>query len=198
MHLRHADGQGERQAPQEPAPDLVRAMSTEVTTNGDYEVTFHLKRPQPALLALLASGYSPIYPCHVPPAQMRTKPIGTGPFKFVEFKQNESHQARRATPTTGRRAGLISTASSSPSSPTARRRCSRFVAGRFDMTFPTEVTIPLLKDVKTPGAAGDLQGRVDQRQHQPDPQPRRAAVRQSAICAARWRSPSTARPSSTS
>ena len=28
----------------------------EVTTNGDYEVTFHLKRPQPAFLALLASG----------------------------------------------------------------------------------------------------------------------------------------------
>ena len=27
-----------------------------VTTNGDYEVTFHLKRPQPALLSLLASG----------------------------------------------------------------------------------------------------------------------------------------------
>src|ERR1700720_1390597 len=28
----------------------------EVTTNGDYEVTFHLKRAQPSLLALLASG----------------------------------------------------------------------------------------------------------------------------------------------
>src|SRR6266481_3400805 len=33
-----------------------------VTTNGDYETTFHLKRPQPALLALLASGWSPVYP----------------------------------------------------------------------------------------------------------------------------------------
>ena len=64
-------------------------MSRASTTNGDYEVTVHLKRPQPSLLALLASGYSPIYPCHVPAAQMRTKPIGTGPFKFVEFKQNE-------------------------------------------------------------------------------------------------------------
>jgi ABC-type transport system substrate-binding protein len=37
----------------------------EVTTNGDYEVTFHLKRPQPAFIALLASGFSPVYPCHV-------------------------------------------------------------------------------------------------------------------------------------
>jgi peptide/nickel transport system substrate-binding protein len=61
----------------------------EVTTNGDYEVTFRLKRPQPALLALLASGWAPIYPCHVSPRDMRSRPIGTGPFKFVEFKPNE-------------------------------------------------------------------------------------------------------------
>ncbi len=61
----------------------------EVTANGDYEVTFRLKRPQPALLALLASGWAPIYPCHVPPRDMRSHPIGTGPFKFVEFKPNE-------------------------------------------------------------------------------------------------------------
>src|SRR5438105_3516006 len=54
-----------------------------------------LKRPQPAVLALLASGYSPIYPCHVNPAQMRTAPVGTGPFKFVEFKQNESIKLAR-------------------------------------------------------------------------------------------------------
>src|SRR5437588_8399427 len=62
----------------------------EVTTKGDDEVTFHLKRPQPYLLVLLASGVSPVYPCHVSPAQMRQHPIGTGPFKFVEYKPNES------------------------------------------------------------------------------------------------------------
>ena len=44
-----------------------------VTANGDYEVTVHLKRPQPSILTLLASGYSPVYPCHIPVAQMRTK-----------------------------------------------------------------------------------------------------------------------------
>src|SRR5215467_1839646 len=59
------------------------------TTNGDHEATLHLKRPQPALLALLASGDTPIYPCHVSPRDMRSHPIGTGPFKFVEYKQNE-------------------------------------------------------------------------------------------------------------
>ena len=65
------------------------STSTEVTTNGDYEVTFHLKRPQPALLALLASGLVAGLPCHVSPREMRQHPIGTGPFKFVEFKPNE-------------------------------------------------------------------------------------------------------------
>jgi ABC-type transport system substrate-binding protein len=50
-----------------------------VSTNGDWEVTFHLKRPQPAFPMLLASGFSVIFPCHVPPREMRQHPIGTGP-----------------------------------------------------------------------------------------------------------------------
>ena len=50
---------------------------------------------QPSLLALLASGDTPVYPCHVSPAEMRTHPIGTGPFKFVEFKVNESIKLTR-------------------------------------------------------------------------------------------------------
>jgi peptide/nickel transport system substrate-binding protein len=60
-----------------------------VTTSGDYEVTFHLERPQPAFVALLASAYSAVYPCHVAPGEMRQHPIGTGPFKLAEFKPNE-------------------------------------------------------------------------------------------------------------
>ena len=48
----------------------------EITTNGDYEVTFRLKRPQPAFIAVLASALSPVYPCHVSPRDMRTHPIG--------------------------------------------------------------------------------------------------------------------------
>ena len=45
---------------------------SDVTAKGDYEVTFHLKRPQPYLIALLASGQSPVYPCHVPLREMRS------------------------------------------------------------------------------------------------------------------------------
>ena len=66
-----------------------------IVPNGDYEVTFKLKRPQPAFIALLASGFTPVYPCHVSPTQMRQHPIGTGPFKFVEFKPNESIKVAR-------------------------------------------------------------------------------------------------------
>ena len=60
-----------------------------VTTNGDSEVVLHLKRPQPAFLSLLASGYSPIYPCHISAPDRRTHPVGTGPFKFVECNPNQ-------------------------------------------------------------------------------------------------------------
>src|SRR6267142_1498736 len=62
----------------------------DVTINGDYEATFELSEPQPSLPVLLASAFSAVYPCHVPQATMRTKPVGTGPFKFVEFRRGAS------------------------------------------------------------------------------------------------------------
>src|SRR5262245_45738460 len=43
----------------------------DVAPEGDHAVTFVLKRSQPAFLMLLASGMSPVYPCHVPPRDMR-------------------------------------------------------------------------------------------------------------------------------
>jgi peptide/nickel transport system substrate-binding protein len=119
-----------------------------VTVKGDHEVTFHLKRPQPAFLALLASGFSPVYPCHVPPAQMRQHPIGTGPFKFVEFKPNEYIKLTRnqdywkqGQPYLD---GIEYTIIKSLSTATLA-----FVAGKFDMTFPYSLTVALLNDVKS-------------------------------------------------
>ena len=120
---------------------------TEVTTNGDYEATFNLKRPQPALIALLASGYSPVYPCHVSPADMRSRPIGTGPFKFVEWKQNESIKLAR-NPDYWRKGRPYLDGIEFTIIPNRSTAILAFIAGRLDMTFPTEVTIPLLKDVK--------------------------------------------------
>jgi len=120
----------------------------EVSINGDYEVTFHLNRPQPAFLTLLASGYSPIYPCHVPPRDMRQHPIGTGPFKFVGFKPNEYIKVTRnpgywkeGRPyLDGIEYTIIRNLSTA---------ILAFVAGKFDMTFAYSVTEPLLKDVNS-------------------------------------------------
>ena len=92
-----------------------------VSVDGDYEATFRLRQPQPAFIALLASGYSPVYPCHVPPAQMRQHPIGTGPFKFVAYKPNE-HIRGGKNPDYWKPGGPISMASSGRSSRTARPR----------------------------------------------------------------------------
>ena len=118
------------------------------TTRGDHEATLHLKRPQPALLALLASGDTPIYPCHVSPRDMRQHPIGTGPFKFVEYRPNQNIKVARNTDywKSGRPYldGIEYTII-----PNRSTAILAFIAGNFDMTFPYEVTIPLLKDIQT-------------------------------------------------
>ncbi len=120
----------------------------EVTPQGDFEAVFHLERPQPALIALLASGYSPIYPCHVPPAEMRRHPIGTGPFKFVEFKPNERIKVERNQDywkkdrpyLDGIEYAII---------PNRSTALLAFESGKVDMTWPFVVTVPLLKEVKS-------------------------------------------------
>ena len=119
----------------------------EVIARGDHEVTFRLKQPQPSLLALLASGWSPIYPCHVPAKDMRQHPIGTGPFKFVEFKPNESIKFVRNPdywkPGRPYLDGIDYTIIREIST-----RNLAFFAGKFDVTSPYGVTIPTLKDFK--------------------------------------------------
>jgi peptide/nickel transport system substrate-binding protein len=40
-------------------------------------------------MGAVASAGSRRLTCHIAPAQKRQRPIGTGPFKFVEFKPNE-------------------------------------------------------------------------------------------------------------
>src|SRR6266849_5091178 len=119
-----------------------------VTTNGDYEVTFHLMRPQPAFLALLAPGFSPVYPCHVAPRDMRSHPIGTGPFKFGEFKPNEYIKVMR-NPDYWKKGrpyleGIEYTIIRNLSTAVLG-----FVAGKFDMTFSYSLTVPLLNDAQS-------------------------------------------------
>jgi peptide/nickel transport system substrate-binding protein len=140
-------GKGEQKLRRNPRQSWYGNVDS-VTTNGDYEVTVHLKRPQPSLPALLASGYSPIYPCHVTPAQMRTRPVGTGPFKFVEFKQNEGIKIAR-NPNYWKKGRPYLDGIEFTTVPNRSTAMLGFVSGRFDMTFPWEVTLPLLKDIKS-------------------------------------------------
>ncbi|GAC1634034.1 MAG: ABC transporter substrate-binding protein [Bradyrhizobium sp.] len=125
-------------------PDLAESWAWSADNKA---LTFKLKRPQPALLALLASGYTPVYPCHVSPAEMRTKPVGTGPFKFVEFKANESIKLVR-NPDYFKKGLPHLDGIEFTIIPNRSTAILGFVSGKFDMTFPTEVSIPLLKDVK--------------------------------------------------
>jgi peptide/nickel transport system substrate-binding protein len=118
----------------------------EVTTRGDYEATFHLKQPQPALLGLLASGWSPIYPCHVPAAQMRQHPVGTGPFKFVEFKPNEDIKVRKNADYWKKDRPYLDGIDFTIMRETGPRNLA-FFAGKFD-SIPLGVGIPTLKDFK--------------------------------------------------
>jgi peptide/nickel transport system substrate-binding protein len=118
---------------------------SEVTTNGDYEVTFHLKRQQPSLLSMLATGWTPIYPCHVSPAQMRLHPIGTGPFKFVEFKPNQDIKVTR-NPDYWRKGRPYLDGIEYRIIQDVATRLLSFMAGNEDVYFG--VTMPQLKDVK--------------------------------------------------
>ena len=140
-------GKSQQKFRQNPRKSWYREVN-DVTTNGDYEASFNLKRPQPALLSLLASGYTPIYPCHVSPAEMRTKPVGTGPFKFVEFKANESIKLVK-NPDYFKKGLPYLDGIEFTIIPNRSTAILGFVSGKFDMTFPTEVSIPLLKDVKS-------------------------------------------------
>jgi peptide/nickel transport system substrate-binding protein len=128
-----------------------------VTTNGDFEVTFHLKRPQPAFIALLASGFSPVYPCHVLPRDMRSRPIGTGPFKFVEFKPNESIKVTR-NPDYWKKDrpyldGIEYTIIKNVSTGVLA-----FLSGKVDLTSPYYLQVPVVTDLKNqaPEAICDL------------------------------------------
>jgi len=118
----------------------------EVTTNGDLEATFHLGHPQPSFVVLLASGFSPVYPCHVSQRDMRTKPVGTGPFKFVELNRNVSIKLVR-NPDYWKKGKPYVDAIDMRIINSRSTRILGFVAGEFDMTFDRDITVPLLKDM---------------------------------------------------
>jgi len=118
----------------------------EVVPNGDYEVTFKLKRPQPALIALLASGFTPVYPCHVSPGQTRQHPMGTGPFKFVEFKPNEYIKVER-NPDYWKKDRPYLDGIEYQIIKNVATGSLAFVSGKVDMTSWYFLQVPMLKDI---------------------------------------------------
>jgi len=119
----------------------------DVSVNGDYEATFELSEPQPSLPVLLASAFSAVYPCHVPQATMRTRPVGTGPFKFVEFKRGDSIRLVRNPDYWKKDRPYLDEITFRMIDSRATRMLA-FATGDFDITFPSDVSVPLMKDMK--------------------------------------------------
>jgi peptide/nickel transport system substrate-binding protein len=116
-----------------------------------HTVVFHLKRPQPSLLMMLASAYSPVYPAHVPAAEFRSRCVGTGPFKmkewrrgeFIELTRNPDYWVPNRPYLDGIRYVIL------------QERGTRFAAlqaGRLDISFPGEATKPIADQLKASGA----------------------------------------------
>jgi peptide/nickel transport system substrate-binding protein len=130
-----------------PRKSWYRNLET-VSVDSDHEVTFKLKRPQPSFIALLASGWSPVYPCHVAPKDMRLKPVGTGPFKFVEFKPNESVKVAR-NPDYWKKGRPHLDAIEYTLMPNPSTAILAFGAGNFDRNAQGILSLPLMKQLKT-------------------------------------------------
>jgi len=124
----------------------------DVAVNGPLEVSFRLKDPQPSLLAMMAGGFSPVYPCHVPAAQMRTHPIGTGPFKFVEFRQNESIRLER-NPDYWKKGRPYLDAIEYSIIPNRSTAVLALESGKMDMTLTGDITPELVKDIASQAPA---------------------------------------------
>ncbi len=112
-----------------------------------HTVVFRLKRPQPSLLLMLASGYTPVYAAHIPPANYRTGCIGTGPFKlkewrkgeFVEYVKNPDYFVKGRPYLDGLRYVVIKERGTA---------AAALQTGRVDVSFPGEATKTIAEQLK--------------------------------------------------
>jgi peptide/nickel transport system substrate-binding protein len=79
---------------------------------------------------------------------MRTKPIGTGPFKFLEFKSNESVKLVR-NPDYWRKGHPFVDAIDWRVVTNRSTRTLAFVAAEFDMTFSVDLSVKLMREVQS-------------------------------------------------
>ena len=112
-----------------------------------HTVIFRLKRPQPALLLMLAAGYSPVYPAHVPLPDLRQRCVGTGPFRlkeysrgqFVALERNPDYFIPGRPYLDGIRYPIITERST---------RLAALQAGRLDVAMPLEMTKTMAETLK--------------------------------------------------
>ncbi len=119
----------------------------EVTVAGPYEVRFTLARAQPSFLSFLASGYSPVYPCHVDGRVMRQMPIGTGPFKMAEWKQGDMVRLVKNTDYWKPGRPYLDAIEWRIVTSAATRTLS-FIAGEFDLTASGDLNANAVKDIR--------------------------------------------------
>src|SRR6185436_10260698 len=118
-----------------------------IETPDPHTVIFRLHRPQPSLLLMLASGYSPVYPAHVPLNELRQKCVGTGPFRlkeyargqFVEMERNPDYFVPNRPYLDGVRYPIITERGT---------RLAALQAGRLDVSMPLEMTKVMAETVK--------------------------------------------------
>jgi peptide/nickel transport system substrate-binding protein len=113
-----------------------------------HTVVFRLKRPQPSLLLMLATGYSPVLPTHVPVAELRQRCVGTGPFRFkhyargemVELERNPDYFVPGRPYLDGIRYPIIGERGT---------RLAALQAGRLDIAMPLEMTKTMAETIKS-------------------------------------------------
>ena len=116
----------------------------DVTTQGDYEVSFILEHPQPSLLSFLATGYSPIYPAHIDVDELRNRAVGTGPFrlktydpdKLIEVEKNPDYFIKGRPYLDGITYTIIKDRSA---------RTAALITGQIEILFPQEAP-PTVRD----------------------------------------------------
>jgi len=119
----------------------------EIVTNGDHEVTFRLKQPQPSLLVMLAAGVSPVYPAHMPFGELRVKGNGTGPFRLKSYERdkrvllekNPDYFVKGRPYLDGIEVIVIKSRAS---------RTAALIAGQADISYSTEITLHSKKQIE--------------------------------------------------
>ncbi|MGA7869094.1 MAG: ABC transporter substrate-binding protein, partial [Stellaceae bacterium] len=84
----------------------------------------------------------------IPAREMRSHPIGTGPFKFVEFLPNERIRVTR-NPDYWKKGRPYLDGIEYKIIPNRATALLAFEAGQFDMSWPYDVPVPLLKEVES-------------------------------------------------